>query len=364
MTRKLFVSLFAISLNFFMFTAAYSESILLKTGRKIEGKIIEKTDGYIKIDFYGVPLTYYMDAIETIDGQRPIAKDIISSEKTVSSLEEEIAPLEQKSSLWEVKSADSLVYILGSIDVLKRNIYPLNETIEAAFNKSEVLVMESNPEVEPDEKSKQLLFETAFFPDGDTLKNHLSKEILGLLEIRLALFSLSISDVERYRPFYLATKLDEMKKQKQGIFPVYGINRYFYQKAKEKKVLLGLESIEIVAKFFKSLSDSEQELLLYKTLINLDQPEKDSEQLFEAWIKGDTKGMEFMLTASQLFEDPRLKSTSEKMAAEKTKNIVTKIEGFLTAHRTFFVIVEASSLIGKKGAIELLKEKGYKVRQL
>ena len=45
----------------------FAETIVLKSGRAIEGKIIEKTDEYIKVDYYGVPLTYYFDEIERID---------------------------------------------------------------------------------------------------------------------------------------------------------------------------------------------------------------------------------------------------------------------------------------------------------
>lgn len=45
-----------------------AETIILKSGLTFEGKIIEKTDEHIKVDFQGVPLTYYFDQIESIDG--------------------------------------------------------------------------------------------------------------------------------------------------------------------------------------------------------------------------------------------------------------------------------------------------------
>jgi len=44
-----------------------ADTIVLKSGQKIEGKIIEKTDKHIKIDFQGVPVTYFIDEIERID---------------------------------------------------------------------------------------------------------------------------------------------------------------------------------------------------------------------------------------------------------------------------------------------------------
>ena len=48
----------------------FAETIVLKSGKTIEGKLIEKTDEYIKIDFQGVPLTYFFDEIESIDGKK------------------------------------------------------------------------------------------------------------------------------------------------------------------------------------------------------------------------------------------------------------------------------------------------------
>ena len=52
---------------------AFAETIILKSGKTIEGKIIEKTGEYIKIDFYGVALTYWFDEIESIDGVKPVS---------------------------------------------------------------------------------------------------------------------------------------------------------------------------------------------------------------------------------------------------------------------------------------------------
>jgi len=56
---------------------AYAETIVLKSGKTVEGKLIEKTDKYIKIDFEGVILTYFLDEIKSIDAEQLVA----SSEK-------------------------------------------------------------------------------------------------------------------------------------------------------------------------------------------------------------------------------------------------------------------------------------------
>jgi hypothetical protein len=43
-----------------------AEIITLKSGKKIEGNIVEETAEYIKVDFSGVPLTYYRDEIADV----------------------------------------------------------------------------------------------------------------------------------------------------------------------------------------------------------------------------------------------------------------------------------------------------------
>ena len=48
----------------------YAETVILKSGKTVEGKLIEKTNMYIKIDLQGVPVTYFLDEIESIDGKK------------------------------------------------------------------------------------------------------------------------------------------------------------------------------------------------------------------------------------------------------------------------------------------------------
>jgi hypothetical protein len=47
----------------------FAETILLKSGQKIEGKIIEKTDKYINVEIAGTSQPYFLDDIESIDGE-------------------------------------------------------------------------------------------------------------------------------------------------------------------------------------------------------------------------------------------------------------------------------------------------------
>jgi len=45
---------------------SYAETIYLKNGKKVEGKIIDKKTNYIKVMIKGIPFTYFIDEIEKI----------------------------------------------------------------------------------------------------------------------------------------------------------------------------------------------------------------------------------------------------------------------------------------------------------
>ncbi|MFA6281264.1 MAG: hypothetical protein WCY05_02020 [Candidatus Omnitrophota bacterium] len=62
---------FILSLMFlFISSSVFAETIVLKSGKTVEGKILEQTDKYIKVDIEGISITYYLDEIQSI-GAKP-----------------------------------------------------------------------------------------------------------------------------------------------------------------------------------------------------------------------------------------------------------------------------------------------------
>lgn len=60
---------------------AFAETVTLKSGRVVDAEILERTDEYVKVDFKGVGLTFYMDEVKAINGERVVptagAKSVI-----------------------------------------------------------------------------------------------------------------------------------------------------------------------------------------------------------------------------------------------------------------------------------------------
>jgi len=268
----------------------------------------------------------------------------------------------QKSFLWKVQSKTNTVYVLGSIHFARKDIYPLNQKVENAFDQSDLLVVEAN--VNDIKKIDiQKLMEQAVYPDNDTLEKHISPETIESLKKETGGLGIPFELVNKQKPWFLAMTLVALESIKLGLDPNLGIDKYFLSKAEGKKKMLELESVDEQISLLSGFSDKDQELFLIYTLKDLHIMEQEVNQLTQAWISGDTKSMESLLTKS-FSEDKRFSAIFEKLIFERNRRMVSKIEDFLRTKETYFVIVGAGHLVGSQGVIELLKGKGYLVEQL
>lgn len=268
----------------------------------------------------------------------------------------------QKNFLWRVKSEENTVYVLGSLHMMKKVDYPLHKNIEDAFNQSDILAVEANIN-DITQIDIQTLMGRAFYPENETLKDHVSQETHEIIKKETERLGLPLILVDRQKPWFLALSLTSMELLTLGFNPSYGIDMHFISQASGKKKIVELESLDYQFNLLSNLSDDEQESLLLYTLKDLNILEQESQTLTNAWKSGDTKTVESIMTKS-FSGDGEMFSVYEKLINERNRNMVLKIEEFLKEDETYFVIVGAGHLVGKKGIIGLLKERGYQVEQL
>ncbi len=268
----------------------------------------------------------------------------------------------RKSFLWKVQSKTNTVYVLGSIHYLKKEMYPLDEKIEKAFDQSNIVGVEADVG-NISKVDVQKLVESAFYSGDETLGKHLSPEAYELVKKQLTELGASLEAANKYRPWFLALSLASLEILKLGFDPNYGIDRYFLSKATEKKKIVELESLDYQINLFSALSEKDQELFLLYTLKDINVLEQELDKLIKAWTAGDEKGIESIMTRS-IKEDKKLIPIYEKLVIERNKKMVSKIEEYLKEKETFFVIVGAGHLVGNQGIIELLKGKGFLLEQL
>jgi uncharacterized protein YbaP (TraB family) len=268
----------------------------------------------------------------------------------------------QNTFLWQVKAKGSTVYLLGSVHFMKKNIYPLSKIIEGAFDKADILAVEANID-DAGSLNVEKLLEGAVYADGSTLEQHVSKNTLDLLMPAIAGLGLPPEFFYNQKPWFLALTLTSLELVKSGYDPEYGIDKYFLAKAQGKKKILELESLNYQIDLLSGLNNQEQELFLLYTLKDLKTLGQEADNIVDAWEAGAAKRMETIVEKSYL-DDRKFAPLYEKLLINRNRNMTIKIDEYLKTKGTYFVVVGAAHLLGQKGIIQLLKEKGYAVEQL
>lgn len=268
--------------------------------------------------------------------------------------------------LWKATSGTNTVYLLGSVHVARDDFYPLPAEIERAFEESEVLAVEVDVKnADAVAAVQQAMLVKGVHLDGGTLADDVSPDTLERFREHCRAKNLPGQQIEMLRPWAAALTLAISELQAIGFKADLGIDVHFLTKAHDaNKTVVELESaaaqIDLLSGFGKEL----EEKFLLQTLVGMDDLGETMDKAAEAWKSGDVKTLQAELLDKPLREAPETKPVYEKLFDERNVKMAEKVEGFLKGGEQHFVVVGAGHLIGKKGIVELLKKKGFKVEQV
>ena len=268
---------------------------------------------------------------------------------------------ENKHCLWKVSSPGNTVYLFGSVHLLKASDYPLDKSIEKAFENSSRVFFEINLDAVDEQKVQQLTIAKSRYSGGQTLKDAVSRQTYELARKRMADLGLNIEQFERVKPWFLAITLDVLELQKLGFDQSQGIDNYFYEKAKRtSKKVDGLETAEYQLNLLGDMPAAMQETLLLQTMTDLDDVQKEMASIVELWKSGDADGLDALLLKS--FRD--YPDIYKMFVVDRNSNWLPKIESLIGQKDNVMIIVGSAHLVGKDGIIAMLKQKGYQIEQL
>lgn len=269
----------------------------------------------------------------------------------------------QKSFLWSVRSETAAVYLLGSIHVAKPELYPLHPSIEAAFDQSDTLVVEVDPDEFDMNRLQSLFMQYGSYPPTETLDRKISTETYALVEKKFQGAGMPMEPFKRFKPWVLAVMLQSVELQRLGFDKKYGIDDHFLTRAKGKKQITAFETVEYQVSLFDSFSDRLQELFLRYTLSDMDLLAEQMDSIMKGWQAGDGSAIEALIFQS-MNDEPELTPVYDKLIYERNAQMSSRIEEFLKAKNRTFVVVGAGHLVGKGSIIDLLRKKGYVVEQM
>jgi uncharacterized protein YbaP (TraB family) len=267
----------------------------------------------------------------------------------------------EKHFLWRVEApSGASAYLVGSLHVLDQASYPLPAAIDKAFAESKTLVEEVDLDEMSDPMQMMAALAKAMLTNGQTLDQLVSKEIYAEVQKRAEKSGLPMMALQRMKPWLVAVTLMAPTLQAAGFKPEFGIDRHYFDRAKEKGLKRqALETLSYQLDRFDQMPPKLQEEMLEATLEDLDTQVAGVKEMLRAWTAGDLATME-RLTLTAFLEAPEL---YQRLLLERNQNWVPQVEKCLTDNAGCFVVVGAAHLIGKDGLPTLLAKKGYKVTQ-
>lgn len=267
----------------------------------------------------------------------------------------------QKHFLWKVEDGKGAsAYLLGSLHVLTADAYPLPAPIDKAFAESKTLVEEVDLDEMNDPMQMMAALSKAMLTGGQTLDQLISAETFAEVEKRAEAYGMPMMALQRMKPWLVAVTLMAPTLQSAGFKPELGIDRHYFDRAKEKGLKRqALETLAYQLDRFDQMSPKLQEELLKATITDLDTQVSGVKEMVRAWASGDLGTVE-KLTLTAFLESPEL---YQRLLLERNQNWLPHVERCLTDNAGCFVVVGAAHLVGTDGLPALLAKKGYRVTQ-
>ena len=294
-----------------------------------------------------------------------------------------------KGFMWEVKSGENKVYLLGSIHLASYDIYPFSNDILQAFQSSDALIIEaltSNVEA-----NTALTMQYGIYNDGTTLKDHVSAETYQKTVEIAALLGLDEASIAMYKPWLISSMYEQISmtsatnNEDVQIASLLGIdNKFVLDATIYGKPVYELEGMEFQYKVFESYSDELDEFLLMSSIVSandfLSGKSQKGNDTFEEWLEywhdGDVEAMSKVLTADNDLPELSTEDTKtydalneeymEKLITTRDVGMADKIDQLLKGEgsATYFVVVGAFHYISDYSVLDILEEKGYTITQI
>jgi uncharacterized protein YbaP (TraB family) len=266
--------------------------------------------------------------------------------------------------LYEVKSGTGTVYLFGTIHVGKPEFYPLDVKVNDAFAASGVLYLEVNLS---DASLVTNASAMATYPEGTRLDSKLSPSLKSKLDAALDRYRLPKEAALRMKPWMLGQTLLLMEATRRGYDPAYSSEMHLLGlAAAQRKEVRGLETLAEQFAIFDGMPEPAQVKFLEDILDALESPSvaKDLDALVSAWSHGDAGELEDELSRERAEETSFAREVLPRLVDDRNRTMAERIADLARSGKTTFVAVGSLHLVGPRGVVALLRERGMAVRAL
>ncbi len=263
--------------------------------------------------------------------------------------------------VWAIRGAHDIVYLAGSIHLLRAADADLPPALTRAYADSSSLVMEIDlGTLDPNELAATLLAH-GLLPTDTSLPAVLGPARYQRVSAAAAALGLPAVALERETPWLVGLELTELEYAHLGFDPEQGVEQQLVRRAHaDHRPTAGLEQLSDELAIFEALAPPAQVRFLDMVVDDLAATDTDTHAVLDAWRGGDVRRLAALL-AREYHEDPAL---YRALVSDRNRAWLPAIERLLEGDENSLVVVGALHLVGSGGLLELLRRDGHPAQQL
>lgn len=270
-------------------------------------------------------------------------------------------PAGGKHFLWRVSKGDAVIYVAGSIHVLRPSDYPLPDGIESTFKASAGLVEEIDLSHFDAESAQLQMMRMGSYPEGQSLATQLPPDLYHRVTELAKEQRVDMAMIDPMRPWLASIVLLDYQLMKQGFDATSGVDIHFADEAETvHKPIMGLETAQFQLGVLAKLPDKAQQDMLVQSLEDASGADKEMHTMMDAWRRGDTT----LLDRELQTEFGPYPDIYQAILVQRNRSWIPQLEKLAGSGKQYFVVVGALHLIGVDGVLALMQKDGYKIEQL
>jgi uncharacterized protein YbaP (TraB family) len=270
-----------------------------------------------------------------------------------------VASAKAEPAMWVIKDADSTIYLIGTMHLLKHDTEWNAEKVKKAVHESTELWLEV-ADLDNDAALAPLMMKLGLDP-AHPLSTKLTEEQHKQLEKIAGAYGFPLASLEPMQPWLAALMLAVGPIMKAGYDPKAGVERMLSAQAKaEGDKIRGFETAEEQLQIMAGLSEPEQIAFLTSVFDDLENGIDLVDKLAKAWIDGD------LATITRLSVDDIKKEAPtvyEKFIVRRNIAWSEKIAAMLKGSGVQLIAVGAAHLVGPDSVQAQLAKRGIKAER-
>jgi uncharacterized protein YbaP (TraB family) len=268
--------------------------------------------------------------------------------------------------LWRAQAADDrsgVIYLFGSVHVGSDRAPEYSAEIEAAYARSDELVVELDVTGDSGLQLENRVAARALLDPPDKLQDVLTPQTLALLIAYLEQRGFPIAAIEGMKPWYVTNLLVALEIQTAGYDPEFGVDRHFLQRSAGSIPVVALETAEQQIDLFDSLPLAIQDVMLRDALDRSAQFSAATDEMMEAWQRGDERLLE-ALVFQPVEQNSDFEGFYEGVFFQRNEAMSERLRVLARDGKTRFVVVGTGHLLGSRGIPALLCADGFHVERV